>query len=146
MRSRESAPVRAVQIDNGSTYQVVSEKLHDQGGVLIALLTQGVELCVPSAFETHTENTVHTSNGIIESELGKMASLVGRVEDLIVEDGEVKCQTQTDGVGRGEVSLSDLSGALVGLERSIRSTLTAVANGKLGQIAVVVTLPVNPRY
>lgn len=146
MRSRESAPVRAVQIDNGSTYQVVSEELHDQGGVLIALLTQGVKLCTSLAFGMHTEDTAHTSNGIIESKLGKVASLVGRVEDLIVEDGEVKSQAQTDGVGRGEVGLSDLRGALVGLERSISGTLTAVANGKLGQIAVVVTLPVIPRY
>lgn len=75
-----------------------------------------------------------------------MAGLVGRVEDLIVEDGEVKSQAQADGVGRCEVGLSDFSGALVGLERSISGTLTAVANGKLGQIAVVVTLPAGPRY
>lgn len=31
------------------TYQVVSEKLHDEGGVLVALLAQGVKLCRPSA-------------------------------------------------------------------------------------------------
>ena len=28
-----------------SSYQVVSEKLHDQGGVLVALLAQGIKLC-----------------------------------------------------------------------------------------------------
>lgn len=27
------------------TYQVVTEQLHDEGGVLVALLGQGVELC-----------------------------------------------------------------------------------------------------
>jgi hypothetical protein len=27
------------------TYQVVTEELHDEGGVLVALLAEGVELC-----------------------------------------------------------------------------------------------------
>lgn len=72
-----------------------------------------------------------------------MASLVGRVEDLVVEHGEVKGQTQTDGVGGGEVGLSNFSGALVGLEGSISGTLAAVADGKLGQVAVVIALPVT---
>ncbi len=28
-----------------ATYQVVAEKLHDEGRILVALLAQGVELC-----------------------------------------------------------------------------------------------------
>lgn len=35
------ACVRAAE----NTYQVVTEQLHDEGGVLVALLGQGVELC-----------------------------------------------------------------------------------------------------
>jgi hypothetical protein len=27
------------------TYQVITEELHDKGGVLVALLAQGVKLC-----------------------------------------------------------------------------------------------------
>jgi hypothetical protein len=34
-------------------YQVVTEKLHDEGRVLVALLRQGVELCISvSLFQT----------------------------------------------------------------------------------------------
>jgi hypothetical protein len=29
----------------GKTYQVVTEQLHDEGRVLVALLAEGVELC-----------------------------------------------------------------------------------------------------
>lgn len=88
------------------------------------------------------KTTLHTSNGVIESKLGQVASLVGRVEDLVVEDGEVESQTQTDGVGRSQVGLGNLGGSLVGLERGIGGGLAALTNGELGQVTVVVTLPV----
>lgn len=41
-----------------------------------------------------------------------MASTVWRVQDLIVEDREVQGETETDGVGRSELSLSDVGGVL----------------------------------
>ena len=43
---------------------------------------------------------VHTSDGIIESLLGEVACLIGRVQDLVVKDGEVQSKTKTDGVRR----------------------------------------------
>lgn len=61
----------------------------------------------------------HTSNGIVKGLLGEMTCLVGRVEDLIVEDGEVEGKAETDGVGRSEVCLSDLGGSLVSLQRLV---------------------------
>ena len=85
----------------------------------------------------------HTSNGVVESKLGEVASLVGRVEDLVVEDGEVEGQSKANGVGRGKVSLSDLGGSLVSLEGSIGRALAVVANGELGKVTVVVTLPIK---
>ena len=96
-----------------------------------------------SYFRKTFKTRIHTSNGIIKSKLGQVASLVGRVEDLIVEDGEVKSQTQSNGVGGGEVGLSDFSSTLVSLKRSISGTLTAIANGELGKVTVVVSLPVH---
>lgn len=54
--------------------EVVSEKLHDQCAVTVRFLGQRVEL----------------SDSIIESLLGKMASTIGGVQDLVVEDGEVE--------------------------------------------------------
>lgn len=71
-----------------------------------------------------------------------MASLVRGVEDLIVEHGEVQGETQADGVGGGKVGLGNLGGGLVGLEGLVGRVLAAVANGELGQVTVVVTLPV----
>ena len=126
------------------TYQVISEKLHDEGGVLVALLAQGVKLCmmVSAEVSVRSKTTLRTSNGVIESKLGQVASLVGRVEDLVVEDGEVQGQTQTDGVGRSQVGLSDLGGGLVGLEGGIGGSLAALTNGELSEVTVVVTLPV----
>lgn len=81
-----------------------------------------------------------TSNGIIESELGQVAGLVGGVQDLVVEDREVQGETKTDGVGGGEVGLGDLGSGLVGLEGGIGGTLAAVASSELGKVTVVVTL------
>jgi hypothetical protein len=70
-----------------------------------------------------------------------VASLVRRVEDLVVEHREVKSQTEADGMSGGKVGLSDFGSALVGLERGIGSTLAAVANSELSKVTVVVTLP-----
>ena len=84
-----------------------------------------------------------TSNGIIESLFGQLASLVGRVEDLVVEDGEVKGKTKADGVSGGKVLGSDLSGGFVSLERLVSRSLALVTNSELGEVAVVVALPVS---
>lgn len=86
--------------------------------------------------------TLLTGNGIIERLLGEMASLVGGVENLVVEDGEVQGETQADGVRGRELSLGNLGGSLVRLERLVGGVLALVANGELGEVAVVVTLPV----
>lgn len=83
-----------------NTHQVVTQKLHDQGGILVALLGKGIEL----------------GNGIVESGLGKVASLVWGVQDLVVEDREVQGETQTDGVGRRKVGLGNFGGVLVSLK------------------------------
>lgn len=48
---------------------------------------------------------------------GQLAGFVGRVQDLVVEDGEVQRQTQPDGMCRLHLALADLEGILV---RSLR--------------------------
>jgi hypothetical protein len=70
-----------------------------------------------------------------------MASLIGGVKDLVVEDGEVKGETQADRVGRRKLGSGNLSGSLVSLEGLVGRVLAAVANGELSEITVVVTLP-----
>ena len=83
-----------------------------------------------------------TGNGVVESLLGKMASLVRGVQNLVVEHGEVQGETQADRVGGRQVSLSNLGGSLVSLERLVGGVLAAVSHGELGKVAVVVALPV----
>jgi hypothetical protein len=109
------------------THQVVSKELHDQSGVLVGFLAQGIQL----------------SNGIIESLLGQMASLVWGVVDLVVEHGEVECKTETDWVGWGEIGLSNIGGALICLEGLVCRLLALIANGELSQVTVVITLPIT---
>lgn len=70
-----------------------------------------------------------------------MASLIGCVQDLVVEDGEVQGKTKADGVGRRQLGLGNLGGGLVGLERLVGRVLAPLADGELGEVAVVVTLP-----
>ena len=82
-----------------------------------------------------------TSNGIIESLLGKMASLIWGVQDLVVENGEVEGKTKTDWVSWCKVSLSNFSCVLVSLKRLVGRLLSLVTNGELSEITVVITLP-----
>merc|ERR1711916_354198 len=89
--------------------EVVTEELHDEGRVLVGLLREGVEL----------------GDGDVEGLLCEVASAVGRVEDLVVEDGK----------GEGKSG-----GGLVCNQRVLGGSLAARAGGKLGEVPVVVTL------
>jgi hypothetical protein len=41
-----------------------------------------------------------------------VAGTVGRVEDLVVEDGEVEGEAETDGVSGSKLGLGDVGGVL----------------------------------
>lgn len=71
-----------------------------------------------------------------------MASLIRRVEDLVVEDREIQCETETDRMSWCKVSGSNFGGSFVGLQRLVGGDLALVAKCKLGEITVIVTLPV----
>ena len=70
-----------------------------------------------------------------------MASTVWAVEDLVVEDGEVECETETDGVCGGELGNSNVGSGLVGLEGLVCAVLALVASSELSEVTVVVTHP-----
>jgi hypothetical protein len=108
-----------------ATYQVVSQQLHNQCGVLVALFAESVQL----------------GNSIVECLLGEMAGLVRGVQDLVVKDREVQRETKSDGVGGSKLSLSDFCGSLVSLERLVRRFLALVGSSELSEVAVVVALP-----
>lgn len=67
--------------------EVVSQKLHNCGRVTVLVFLQAVEV----------------SNGLIESLFGKFTGDVGTTEDLVVKDGVVQSETQSDGVCRLQV-------------------------------------------
>ena len=75
-----------------------------------------------------------------------MASLLGRVEDLVIEDGEVERQTQADGMRGLHLGLSDLEGFLVGLLRIVQYGRSFVANSHLGKVPVVITLHLQIKH
>ena len=70
-----------------------------------------------------------------------MASLIWRVKNLVVEDGEVEGETKTNGVSGSEVSGGDLGGSLVSLQRLVGRGLTLVTKRELREVAVIITLP-----
>ena len=79
-------------IRRGPESEIIPEELHDQRAIAVGLLGQGVEL----------------GNSIIKGLLGKVARTVRRVQDLIVEDGEVERKTKADGVGGSQLSLRNV--------------------------------------
>lgn len=85
-----------VAVRRGPQGQVVPQQLHDQGAVTVALLRQRIQL----------------RNGVIKGLLSQMACAIGRVQDLVVEDGEVQSETKADGVRRGEISLGNVGSVL----------------------------------
>ena len=84
-----------------------------------------------------------TSDSIVKRLLSKMACLVGRVEDFVVEDREVQRKTETNGVGRSKIGGRDLSGSFISLQRLIGRDLTLVAKSEFSKVAVIITLPIT---
>ena len=84
----------------GPKRQVISEELHDQSRILVALFGERVEF----------------GNRIVKRLLGEVACTVGRVEDLVVEYRKVERETEADGVGGWEFSDCNVRRGLVGLE------------------------------
>jgi hypothetical protein len=70
-----------------------------------------------------------------------VASLIGGVEDLVVEDGEVEGKTKTDRVCWRKIGLSDFGGVLVGLQGLICRDFPLVTKGELGEVSVIVSFP-----
>lgn len=117
--------VTRFQASRRPTHQVVSEELHNEGRVLVALLAQSVEL----------------GDSIVKCLLGQTAGLVGLVQDLVVEDREVQGKAKADRVSGCQVLVGNGACALVGLEGLLGGLITLLAGCELGEVTVVVTLP-----
>jgi hypothetical protein len=104
--------------------KVISQELHDKSGVLVRFLVQCVEL----------------GNGIIESLLRNLASLVRRIENLVVEDREVEGQSQSDRMRWWKIRGGNSTGSLVGIEGGSARLLADITSLELREITVVVSL------
>lgn len=109
----------------GPKRQVISEELHDQSRILVALFGERVEF----------------GNRIVKRLLGEVACTVGRIEDLVVEYRKVERETEADWVGGWEFSDRNVRRGLVGLERFVGAVLALVASGELSKVTVVVAHP-----
>lgn len=65
------------------------------------------------------------------------------VENLVIKDGKVEGESQTDRVSGGEFSGGDSGRRLIRLVSGFRRGLASVTCGKLGEVTVVVALPRN---
>lgn len=70
-----------------------------------------------------------------------MACSVRRVENFIVENGEVEGKTQPDGVGSSKLTLSDFGGLLVCLVGRLGGGLALVSSCIFCNVSVIVTFP-----
>jgi hypothetical protein len=94
-----------IAVGRGPEREVVTQQLHDQSAVAVRLLAKRVKL----------------GNGIVERLLGEMACSVRRVEDLVIEDGEVQGEAETDGVSGSKLRLRNIGGALNRLAEATKS-------------------------
>lgn len=76
---------------------------------------------------------------------GPPACTVRGIENFIIKYGEVECQSQADGVSRGELNHGDVARGFVGYQTVLRRLLPVVARGELCQVPVVVSLPEERR-
>merc|ERR1712117_221380 len=110
--------------------QIVTQKLHDQRRVLVAILIKGVQL----------------GNGLIKGSLGELASLLGRVEDLVVEDGEVERQTEANRMRGLHLGLSNFKSFLVSLLRIFENSCSSVTHSHLGKVPEVIALHLQIKH
>lgn len=71
-----------------------------------------------------------------------MASLVWRVQNLVVEDREVKGESKSDWVRWRKVVSRDFSGSFVGFKGFVGTSFSLVGHSKFCEISVVVALPI----
>lgn len=102
--------------------EVISEKLHNQSGILVGLFVECIQL----------------GDCIVKGLLGNIASSVGAVENLVVKDRKVQRKTETDRVGRWKVRGGNSTGCLVGIQGAGGRRLAGIAGLEFGEVTVVV--------
>merc|ERR1711971_976809 len=108
----------------GPECQVVTEQLHDEGRILVAVFGDVVKLC----------------NCILESCAGHLACLVRILQDLVLEHRIVQCKAKTDGVSYGQILFSHIRCFLVSEACILRGFALGIASAEFSNVSVVVGL------
>ena len=126
----------------GPQGQIVSQQLHDQGAVLVAVLVQSVQLS--NGIIKCLQKTVVTpglSNKMVRGYLlSELTRLIRGGHDFVVENREIQSQAQSDGMSGLHGRFCNVEGILVGLLGVINHGFPGITIGNLGQVAVVVSL------
>jgi len=79
-------------------------------------------------------------DGVIEGLLGQVTGLGGVVETLVVEDGEVEGQSESDGVGGLQLVVGDIGSLRVGLKGSLGDLFVELGSRVFGDVSEVISL------
>merc|ERR1712151_507065 len=104
--------------------QIVAEQLHNESRILVGVLGHVIEL----------------GDSILKRRAGHLASLVGIIQDLVLENGETECQSQADWMSDGEILFGDIMSFLVCRPRALSRLAFCVAVREFSDISVVVGL------
>ena len=86
--------------------------------------------------EVFFRDLINLVKSTLQGLLGKLASSLLILHDLVVEYGEIQGETKLDGVARGKVDLLSLSVSLEGLVLNLLKFVTLCG---LGDVAVIIT-------
>jgi hypothetical protein len=118
---------------------------HDQSTIFVGLFTQCVQF----------------GDGIVKCLFGKMASSIGRIQNLVVEDGEIESKTEADLLvntasfegkkGRkGEYWMcgwefcdSNVGRCFVCFEGFIGAVFAFVTESKFGKVTMIISFPIE---
>ena len=104
--------------------EIISEKLHNESAILIALLLK----------------IVYLAYSVIERLFRQLARLLRIIHNLVIEDGEIERQAETNGMSDGEF-LGRLRRMFIRLFSFFYGLFTLVILLKFGQIAMIVRFP-----
>jgi hypothetical protein len=104
--------------------QVVSDQLHDRGGILVLIFFDLIDV----------------SNRIIKGLLGNLAGFARVILDFVEENWVVQGQTQSNWMGGLQVLFTFIGGSLVGLIGFISGLFIGLSTGVFRNVSEIVTL------
>lgn len=102
---------------------------------------QHIRRVKPPTFQKQTEQKGEVLPIKLWKVLCLQASAIRWVEDFVIENGEVEGQSKADGVGGRQVNHGNVTGSLVCHQAVLSRFLPVIADCKLSQVPVVISLP-----